>query len=109
LKTRRATYQWVKSSVAYNDYVRWVITYDNMLPVVAGELIGYIGNSGYSTGHHTHLQIHANRGYNSRIDPGTLWPQREINDNGAGPEYGPRDGLGMIPSMDLPLAYLRGD
>ena len=47
--------------------------------VWAGERIGALGNSGWSTGPHCHLEI-APPGYAdgapSRIDPATIWPGR---------------------------------
>jgi len=102
-------YQWKGKQWAYNDYVKYVNTITCAYVLEAGETIAYIGNAGYSTGVHTHMQIHETRSYNSRIDPAELWPKVKIEDNGAGPEYGPRDGAVHIPPADLSLEYLRGE
>lgn len=102
-------YQWKGKQWAYNDYVKYVNTITWAHVLEPGGTIAYIGNAGYSTATHTHMQIHETRSYNSRIDPAELWPDRKIEDNGAGPEYGPRDGAEHIPSADLTLEYLRGE
>lgn len=49
-------------------------TYEG-IPVVAGEPIGFVGNTGTSTGAHLHFEIYPNDG--SRMNPSTkrpLWP-----------------------------------
>jgi hypothetical protein len=40
-----------------------------------GDLIGYVGNAGYSTGPHVHYEIHDNKyqKHNDRVDPGELF------------------------------------
>lgn len=52
---------------------------DRPLPAVqAGEVIGFVGDSGYSTGPHCHMEV-CPPGYEGgavgRIDPGTLFPE----------------------------------
>lgn len=79
---------------AYNNWVQALITLDKCVYVRKGARIGTIGNSGYSTADHLHMQIHADKNdYSSRIDPAELWPDMRINDNGDGPEYGTKPGV----------------
>ena len=45
----------------------------------AGDLIGYVGNAGFSTGPHVHWEIHPsykNYDYDKRIDPADLFPEQ---------------------------------
>lgn len=102
-------YEWVRKANAYNDYIRYVNTFGHPKTVLAGETLGYIGNAGYSTGYHTHMQVHTNRYYDSRIDPAELWPHQRIFDNGAGPKYGVREGADHIPPVQMDLSYMRGE
>jgi len=102
-------YEWQRIADGYNRYINYVNTMNKPFSLSKGTVIGYIGHSGYSTGYHTHMQIHANRSYDSRIDPAELWPNRFINDNGVGPDYGPRPGADHIPARDLDLDYIRSE
>jgi hypothetical protein len=56
------------------DDERWPLCYWHTQPVIVdeGELIGYVGNAGYSTGAHAHWEIHpGDRWYphDERINP----------------------------------------
>lgn len=47
-------------------------------PVKSGDLIGAVGNAGYSTGPHIHYEIHYGHTWNEhrkRVDPASLWPE----------------------------------
>ena len=101
------SYEWERYAENYNNYTRLIWTVNDMKYVDAGDMIGRIGNAGYSTGNHTHMQVHADRDYNHRIDPAALWPEYGINDNGAGPLHGIRDGL-IQPPVDIDPDYMRG-
>lgn len=81
---------WTREGDGYNRYVRAYLTLDMPVGVSEGDPVGHIGNSGYSTGSHLHMQIHKNRSYQSRIDPAELWPDVYIGSNGDGPDRGPK-------------------
>jgi len=107
LEGKHIPYEWVQHRWSYNDYVRWIITFNNKRTVLQGDTIGWIGDAGYSSGYHTHMQVHASVDYNSRIDPAALWPDVDIYDNGAGPSKGPRPGADRIPTVNLSMNYIR--
>jgi len=74
---------------SYNKWVQSLLTFRQPVAVKQGAPIGMIGNSGYSTGAHLHMQIHeSHKDYGSRIDPAELWPDKYIHDNGNGPVKG---------------------
>ena len=104
---RQIQYEWERKGRAYNDYIQSMVTLQDPKHVDRGEIIGHIGHSGFSTAYHTHMQVHADRRYDSRIDPAELWPNREINDNGVGPMYGARSGADHIPARMLDFDYIR--
>ena len=109
MTAKKIPIEWGEKKWLYNKYVRWIISFDHMREVLAGDVIGYIGNAGYSTGPHCHMQVHESKNYNSRIDPAEYWPDVKINDNGAGPSKGTRAGAPHVPPADLSLSYLRGE
>jgi hypothetical protein len=68
--------------VEEDDDGRWPIcawhTFGNKLRVDEGERIGYVGNAGFSTGPHIHMEVHKGKSWNNwkdRIDPATIWPE----------------------------------
>lgn len=88
---------WQEKRLAYNDYVRAMLTFGNGIPVVVGSPIGKIGNAGYSTGPHVHMQVHKSLFvYEDRVDPGFVWPSIVISNNGKGPGVGPSE-QGEVP------------
>lgn len=109
LRSHSRSYAWQRDGSAYNNYIHRVLTVDHPTRVKRNQVIGYIGHSGYSTGYHTHMQVHATKAYDSRIDPAELWPNRRIYDNGAGPDYGLREGAPHIPPKAMDLDYMRGN
>ena len=107
LRALRIPYKWERQSSSYNNYLRYVCTFGDLRRVLRGDVIGHVGNAGYSTDYHLHMQVHASRDYNSRIDPAELWPNMPIGRNGCGPSRGTREGADRIPASDLPLDYIR--
>lgn len=82
----------------YNEYVAALITDTHPVDVSLGQRIGAVGNSGYSTGAHVHVQIHAAEDYNSRIDPAELWPKMTYPAEGGAPGTGIKPGADFIPA-----------
>lgn len=67
------------------DDERWPVcvwhTFLHDLKVEEGDLIGRVGNAGWSTGPHIHMEVHEGRTWNrweDRIDPATIWPQVQV-------------------------------
>jgi|GEM_PF-7089606 len=56
------------TSVEYGHLSRWATGLKNGSYVAEGQLIGYLGNTGQSTGPHLHIQIWSNK-FNNWIDP----------------------------------------
>jgi len=74
-------YRVVKKAQAYNRWVKGLLNLDCMKPVIEGDLIGYVGNEGYSQGPHIHLELHKARTWGRR-DPAEIWPE-EYQSKGA--------------------------
>lgn len=60
------------------SYDRYVMSYgpSRLFVVEQGELVGRIGQMGYSTAPHLHLDVFLSNSPNSRINPSYLWPYR---------------------------------
>lgn len=51
--------------------------------VTRGQLIGYVGSTGQSTGNHLHFEVWTGSGSSSRVDPAPFFPDRVLhNENG---------------------------
>lgn len=64
------------------DDERWPVmvwhTFDDLIRVTEGQLIAAVGNAGFSTGAHTHYEIHRGREYReplARTDPKEIFPE----------------------------------
>lgn len=71
---------WTYVESEYHE--RWPLmvwhTFGDLVRVRAGQLIGAVGNAGYSTGPHIHYEIHRGREHQrplDRLDPADVYPQ----------------------------------
>lgn len=75
------------------DQERWPVmawhTFEDVVRVRAGQIIGAVGNAGYSTGPHIHYEIHRGREYRepmARVDPKEIfpdeWNSHQLDDRG---------------------------
>jgi murein DD-endopeptidase MepM/ murein hydrolase activator NlpD len=66
---------WVyHESAGREEVTRSWVTYDNLMAVDQGDLIGFSGNDGKSTGPHIHYEIHRGEEYDlERVNPATIY------------------------------------
>lgn len=78
-------WEYVEEELDKRHPLRALHTFSSALKIHEGRKIGYIGNSGFSTGPHVHWEIHRGRKWNrweDRIDPADYFPKVEA------PRYG---------------------